>query len=239
MLLRLRHIVLSCMLLFSAFVAAGQSTLPDTACLGATKHYWVDPTANSTYEWQVDGTVQPSTIFEIFITWTILGDHLLTVQETTVDNCIGEVKSLPVYVKNDPPTFTAPSAQSLCVEDIDTATYYDPTMDISPDRPEYYLFTPGDTHLDLNTTTFADDCCDTATLIIHWQIDFNGGIPSSIIGTGQPSSYGIDIQLPGDGFTFTDVVHTITYQLEDCFGSYSLPKTVNITIKPRPNVIKN
>ena len=61
-------------------------------------------------------------------------------------------------------------------------------------------------------------------------------VPAGINGTGQPSAYGTDIQFPGkvDG----DKVHTITYWITDCNGNDSLPETVNITVKPRPNVIK-
>jgi len=138
----------------------------------------------------------------------------------------------------EPPTFTPPTPFGLCVESIFTANYWDPTMDIEPDRPDYYLFEAGETTLDLNTATFSDNCCTPAELEIHWRIDFYGGTPASITGTGQPSTFGLDIELPGDGTTFTDLVHTITYWLVDCNGNLSPPETVNITIRPRPDVIK-
>jgi hypothetical protein len=85
-------------------------------------------------------------------------------------------------------------------------------------------------------------------MVIHWRIDFmptpNPLPPYSLVntpsisGTGQPSAYGTNIQLPGDGVTFLDVIHTITYWIVDCHNNITAETTVNITIKPRPNVIK-
>jgi hypothetical protein len=143
---------------------------------------------------------------------------------------------------NQLPTFTAPLPLTFCVENIYTADYYDPTMDIRPDRPDYYLFEAGDVDLDLNPATFADNCPLNCVVEIRWRISFSDGtfLPPlpSLYNTGQPSAYGTDIQLPGDGVNFTDVVHSITYWIVDCNGNISLPVTINITIKPRPNVIK-
>jgi hypothetical protein len=127
------------------------------------------------------------------------------------------------------------------VEKIDTAMYWDPTMDITPDRPEYHLFKAGDTDLNLNPATFADNCplinCGAE---IRWRISFFDGtfLPPlpSLYNTGQPSDYPSNIQLPGS--VTGDVVHHITYQIVDCNGNVSLPLTITITIKPRPNVIK-
>jgi hypothetical protein len=113
-------------------------------------------------------------------------------------------------------------------------------MDIKPDRPEYYLFKPGNTDLDLNPATFADNCPFNCVVEIRWRISFFDGTflpPLPVLyNTGQPSGYPSNIQLPGS--VTGDVVHTITYQIVDCNGNVSLPVTVNITIKPRPNVIK-
>jgi hypothetical protein len=141
-------------------------------------------------------------------------------------------------VDNQLPTFTAPLPLSFCVENIDTASYWDPTMDITPERPEYYLFHTGDVDLNLNPATFADNCPLACAVEIRWKISFFGGssLPPSEYNTGQPSAYGSDIQLPGS--MTGDVVHTITYWIVDCNGNVSLPITINITIHPRPNVIK-
>ena len=56
--------------------------------------------------------------------------------------------------------------------------------------------------------------------------------------TGQPSTFGTDIHFPGDGVTFTNLVHTITYRIVDCSGNVSDPQNQTITIKPRPNIVK-
>jgi hypothetical protein len=149
-------------------------------------------------------------------------------------------------VDNQPPAFIPPPPPSLCVEIIHLADYWDPTVDITPVRPEYYTFVSGTPFLDISGMT--DNCCLPQNMVIHWQINFTptpDPVPPHnlvntppINGTGQPSLYGADFQLPGDGVNFTDVVHTITFTLTDCNGNSSLPVTVNITVKPRPDVIK-
>ena len=156
------------------------------------------------------------------------------------NGCGNSAPAHTAYVVSDTvaPTFSVPGAKSFCVMNIDTANYYDPTMDIKPDRPEYYLFETGDISLDLNSALFADNCCPVNSLTIHWQIDFKGGTPAPITGTGQPSTYAGSIPLPGDGNTFLNVVHTISYWLTDCNGNSTSHFPVNITIKPRPQVDK-
>jgi hypothetical protein len=141
---------------------------------------------------------------------------------------------------NQPPVFTAPLPRTFCVENITTATYWDPTMDIAPNRPDYYVFNAGDTDFNLDPGTFADNCPLNCGAEIRWRIDFADGtslpvLPALYI-TGQPSAYGTDIQLPGS--VTGDVTHTITYRIADCNGNTSLPVTVNILIKPRPDIIK-
>jgi hypothetical protein len=143
-------------------------------------------------------------------------------------------------VDNQPPSFSTPGPFTFCVEPIFTADYYDPTMDIQPVRPDYYLMTAGSTVLDLNPVTFFDNCGLACSVEIRWWISFNDGsrlpaLPTPYL-TGQPSAYGSDILFPGD--TTANKIHTITYQIVDCGGIPSLPVTVNITITPRPDVIK-
>lgn len=151
---------------------------------------------------------------------------------------------------NLPPTFTLPNAFIECVENLYAATYYGATMDINPDRPEYYTFLQGDTRLDLNTSNFTDNCNLTNCLPvqIRWQIDFspipdplpphNPITKSPVTGTGQPSAIVGFIQIPGDGVNFNNAIHTITYWIKDCAGNESLPQSQTITIRPRPNIIK-
>jgi hypothetical protein len=113
-------------------------------------------------------------------------------------------------------------------------------MDITPDRPEYYIFKAGNTDLDLNPATFADNCPLTCGAEIRWRISFFDGtfLPAlpSLYNTGQLSTYPGDIHFPGS--VTGNVVHTITYQIVDCHGNVSLPATITITIQPRPNIIK-
>lgn len=143
-------------------------------------------------------------------------------------------------VDNQPPQFTLPGPFSFCVESINTAVYYDPTMDIQPDRPEYYTFIAGSTTFDLDPAGFTDNCSLACAPEIRWHIDFSDGImlpalPSQYF-TGQPSLYGSNIQFPGA--ISNDLIHKISYQLVDCNGNVSPVYEVNITITPRPNVIK-
>jgi hypothetical protein len=194
-------------------------------------------TAPYTFAWTtLDGVIPAGQEDDEDLTGLTSGTY--TVEVTDANGCTTTDSWTVTSEDTEPPTFTAPTPFGLCVESIFTANYWDPTMDIEPDRPDYYLFEAGETTLDLNTATFSDNCCTAAELEIHWRIDFNGGIPASITGTGQPSTFGLDIELPGDGTTFTDLVHTITYWLVDCNGNPSPPETVNITIRPRPDVIK-
>jgi hypothetical protein len=114
-------------------------------------------------------------------------------------------------------------------------------------NPDVYTFIAGNASLDL--TNLADNCCVPADLVINWKIDFAqtpdpagpvGTMKSngSVSGTGQPSTYGSDMFFPGDGVTFNSVVHTITYTVTDCHGNTAPTKTENITVTPRPNIVK-
>jgi len=158
------------------------------------------------------------------ITWTatnVSGTDVCSQQITVVDNIPPALSALP---------------KEFCVLDIDTAFYYDPTIDITPTRPDFYVIKPGDIALDLNPATFSDNCTPVGNLVIHWRIDFNGGTPAPVSGTGQPSLYPSNIIIPGH--VTDDRIHTITYWLMDAAGNESVHVTVNITIKPRPNIIK-
>ncbi len=151
------------------------------------------------------------------------------------------------------PTFTAQPYQN-CVDPLHWAVYdelnptpvaghVDPNLNKSP--VDYRTMYAGDTFLDL--TDLADNCCATDELTINWRIDFADtpdpitGAPvshPSISGTGQPSTYGSDILLWGDGVTFNTVYHTITYWVEDCHENVSEEVEETITIRPRPRAGK-
>jgi len=163
-----------------------------------------------------------------------VGTNTITWTATNVSgsaNC----QQLVTVTDNEAPTFTMPGTMTECVESIQNATYDPATMDITPARPDYYIFSSGDPRLDISSLN--DNCCGTASMTINWRIDFSGG--GSISGTGQLSAHGSDIQFPGDTAPYdTDLVHTITYWVVDCHGNTSPTKTQTITIKPRPNVVK-
>ncbi|KOH46639.1 hypothetical protein NC99_06160 [Sunxiuqinia dokdonensis] len=145
-------------------------------------------------------------------------------------------------------------AITACVENIWEATFYAPTVDITPTRPDWYTFASGDERLDLDLEDLnevGDNCGASSNYTIRWQIDFTPTpdpddleapytmVPqTSISGNGQPSNYSSDIRFYGDGVTFGNVTHTISYWVRDCAGNESAPQTREIIITPRPNVIK-
>lgn len=98
------------MVLFGAVRVAGQA-MPDEVCLGATKHYWVDPNPipGSTYTWQINGVIQVSTINEIYVTWdaptyTVAGSpYTISVQERSAAGCYGEVRTGLVNIRAPQP----------------------------------------------------------------------------------------------------------------------------------------
>ncbi len=95
----LRHIIIVTTLLFGVLKTSAQLAMPDTVCVGATKHYSVnDPSVPSTYTWSIDGVVQPATTNEIVITWTSPGHYVLTVQEHSSGGCDGEIRAGDIYV---------------------------------------------------------------------------------------------------------------------------------------------
>ena len=137
---------------------------------------------------------------------------------------------------NTSPTLTPPASLSFCVDDLYSASIVSNLLQINP-APDHFLFKKGSTALDLNPASFSDNCTPANLLELHWQIDFSASTPSpSISGTGQPSLYANDIVFPGDGSTFQDVTHTITYWVIDLNGNESIHKSVAITIHPRPEV---
>jgi hypothetical protein len=143
-----------------------------------------------------------------------------------------------------PPVFTAAPVE-FCVDPLSKASYSGNADDLNylVNYPvaDYHLLSAGSTELDINLSTYVDNCCTLADgYTMRWIIDFQGGNPSEpiISGTGQPSTYGTDIKLWGDAVTFQNRVHIITYWITDCHGNESAPNAVTITIKPRPNLIK-
>jgi len=225
------------------------------------------PAGMDTYSWTITGNGSiPSGIANQQAVAVLAGNLCTsyTLSLSMTKNGVTSTCSQTVTVTdNQAPTFTLPTTElSYCVNNIISAVY-NPTPtpliipeydDITTPRPEYYLLTSTGKFLDLDPiiNSFDDNCCADNSLKIHWRIVF-APTPNpatvahelitkpAITGqTGQPSAYG-DILFPGDGVTFTDVVHRIYYWLEDCNGNpKGIPNEqfVNITIKPRPNIMK-
>ncbi|NVO18395.1 MAG: hypothetical protein HXX13_01770 [Bacteroidetes bacterium] len=165
-----------------------------------------------------------------------LGVTTITWTATNIAGTVTCIQTVTV-IDNQPPNFTPPVDQAFCVINIINATYYDPTMDITPARPEYYILTPADKiALSPDPATFTDNCTPSGSLILHWRLDFNGGNPAPLTGIGLLSAYTNEIRLAGD--VTNNVQHTLTYWLEDASGNLSASKVVTITIRPRPNIIK-
>jgi hypothetical protein len=179
----------------------------------------------------------------------------LTFTYTVDDLCSTESCTSTFTVEPDsiPPTFTTQPYEN-CVDMLHWASYtesnpipvanhVDPNLEKSP--VDYRTMLAGDDFLDVQD--LADNCCDLEDLTINWRIDFSDtpdpitGAPVAhpiISGQGQPSIYGSDILLWGDGVTFTSITHTISYWVEDCNGNISETQIQNITITPRPQIIK-
>jgi hypothetical protein len=212
-------------------VAQPPSNAPDTVCLGETKPYWAGGSAGSTYRWWIEGALQATTNDTITITWNMLGDYTIQVQETSQANCVGAKLNLQVHVKNDPPAFTPPELTNYCVEDITQAIYqpggsYELGTDISPPRPDYYLLPEGSQLLDI--TNIIDDC--PGSLTISWVIDFAGATPPDLTGTGQ-----ISAAIPPEGIRFPVGSNVITWILTDPGGAVAI-HSVTLEVLPRPDI---
>jgi hypothetical protein len=210
-----------------------------SVCPGSLEKYWTAALANVTNTWSATGgSILGSTVTDfVDIQWGASGNGLITLTSTnTVNGCDSTVTKSILIQDLIPPTLAVPASFGFCVEDLFSAAIVSNLLKINP-SPDYYLFKKGSTVLDLDPATFADNCTPVNQLVLHWRIDFSSSTPTpSISGTGQFSSYLSDINFPGDGITFLDVTHTITYWLVDTSGNESIHKIVNITIHPRPEV---
>jgi hypothetical protein len=111
MLRRFRYILILTLALLGALNASSQIAMPDSVCIGATKHYWVNGSPGSNYSWAIDGSALPGNSFEIWHTWSVAGNFSLTVQETSADGCIGPLLSGNVIVS---PDVTSTSSVTAC-----------------------------------------------------------------------------------------------------------------------------
>ncbi len=102
---------------FISFRSAGQMTMPDHACTGQTKHYYVipGPVTGSTYTWWIDGNVMPGfNTSEFIYTWNSSKTYLLEVQERSADGCPGPKKSGLVFVNPQPEIQISASDTLIC-----------------------------------------------------------------------------------------------------------------------------
>jgi hypothetical protein len=192
-----------------------------------------------TYSWTMTGATIGSGTGQI-------GNYTFNLGTTTItwkaENISGYVECIQLINVSDniKPTFIPSAPLVVCVENLISAVFDPAKLDINTDRPEYYNFVAGNTSLDINPLTFTDNCNLSCPVEIRWKIIMNDGtqIPPlpAAYQTGQPSAYGSDIRFSGDGITFTNVVHTITYWIVDCNGNVSDPMNQTITVKPRPNL---
>ncbi|MBP6976731.1 MAG: HYR domain-containing protein [Lentimicrobiaceae bacterium] len=194
-----------------------------------------NPIVPSPYPFNVDTT---------WITW--FAENI-----SGMDTCVQVV----IVIDTIPATFNAPNDTAYCVLDIYSAMWDGfpdpiPGADIKPEedwvpgeprRPDWYILVAGSTELDV--TGINDNCCDLDSIQIYWTIlDSNNAVYLS--GTGQPSAYDPDDDGYPDPIVFqgnennTEVYYTMIFYLVDCYGIVSEAESVNITIKPRPNLIK-
>ena len=230
------------------------SISPTNSVNNGSSTVYESPASMDSYLWSVSGNGSIPSLVTNLQTVTVLAGNtcssytltLTIVKNGATSTCF---QTIPV-IDNILPSFTLPTPFTACVESLFSAIYYGATMDINPDRPDYYTFSHGDTRLDLDTTAFIDNCDLSACrlLQIRWQIDFvptpDPSPPHSMItklsvtGTGQPSAIIGSILFPGDGINFTNTIHSITYWIKDCAGNESIQQTQTISIKPRPNIVK-
>lgn len=171
-----------------------------------------------------------------------IGEKIIHRTWSLVDHCgnhaADQVQTITVLDTISPQFSSLPDTiRSFCVIDIITAIYYPDTMDISPVRPDYYILSDADKNsLNLDPSTFLDNCTPSSSMTVHWRIDFNGGTPPPITGTGLISGYPGEIRF--EGAPNAEVTHSITYWLEDDCNNLSSEVKVWIIVKPRPDVVK-
>lgn len=102
---------------FISLRSAGQNVMPDYACVGQTRQYYVipGPAPGSTYKWWVDGkVVSGHSTSEFTCTWNSSKTYLLEVQERSSDGCRGPKKSGLVFVNPQPEIRISVSDTIIC-----------------------------------------------------------------------------------------------------------------------------
>jgi hypothetical protein len=208
------------------------------------------PAGMSSYAWSVSGnaTITGATNQQTVTVTAGTGCNADLVLSLTLVNTYGCTstctKTVTVQDLTAPVLANPPSA-SFCVENIHQASFYAPTIDITPDRPDYYTLQPGDLDL-LPATYFSDNCTAAGSLVLHWSItnslnqpvnDANGNPLTNQ--TGQVSTHIASVApIVLLGAPSVNVIYTITYWLTDLCGNPSAIRTATITVTPRPDIIK-
>ncbi len=196
------------------------------------------PNGMETYAWTVTGNATISGASNTQTVSIVTGNTnnaTFTLKLTIVEKvhrfktCESVCEKTVTVVDTTNPTFTAPVNFAECVNNIQSASYNTTTNDITPIRPDYYEIPVGST--ELNLTNLTDNCCNTSSLTINWNI-----VGTSYSGTGQPSTYGSIITLELGADKYAPKTYTIKYTVKDCNNNTSDEKTTTIAIKPRPKI---
>jgi hypothetical protein len=177
----------------------------------------------------VSGISYPLEIYRVFILTDECGNWVTAEQVITLSDA-------------SPPEFPGvPNALEYCVENLFIAKYLNNTLNLDPHIPDYYLFRQGNTDFDFDMSKLTDNCCDDPEeFTIRWDILTVGESEPFASGTGQPSGYTGNIQIPGDGVAYKNVTHIIRYWITDCHDNeVPFPIERQIVITPRPQINSN
>lgn len=148
---RASYLIILFIALISVVHCRAQSGQPDVVCMGSSKNYYVNATPGSSYRWKINGEdTDTSTTNSVDINWTTSGIYTLTVQEITMYNCVGPVKSLQITVI-ELPTATISGTSITCQHAVSPVVTFTGTGGTSP-----YTFTyniNGGTNKTVTTTT--------------------------------------------------------------------------------------
>ncbi len=97
MIKRFRYLILILFMVVEAIFVSAQTSIPDRACVGTERRYWVEGLSGSVFTWTLDGDTQTATTDFIHIQWTKLGTHTLTVLEHQ-SACDGQLQTISIEV---------------------------------------------------------------------------------------------------------------------------------------------